>query len=197
MKLSDKRFWILEICKDMKFRTIIILAICVVITGVYALYNFLLMPILVYGWATGAFLITLNKKHIKLNCIEFLNKYSWSYFGVSVLLVLLAAVNSIGYHNSAKEYRRCFESEINDTVASIDRWGKMGNKINLTNGESFGVYISPLTEVIDLENVIQKKRNIVTLHKKAQNDTIVFVDSHEYKWTFVIADPSLKTIFEE
>ena len=59
----------------MKFRTIIILAICVVITGVYALYNFLLMPILLYGWATGAFLITLNKKQIKLNYIEFLNKY--------------------------------------------------------------------------------------------------------------------------
>lgn len=46
----------------MKLRTIIILAVCVVITGVYALYNFILMPILVYGWATGAFLITLNKK---------------------------------------------------------------------------------------------------------------------------------------
>ena len=56
-----------QIRKDMKLRTIIILAVCVVITGVYALYNFILMPILVYGWATGAFLITLNKKHIKLN----------------------------------------------------------------------------------------------------------------------------------
>lgn len=181
----------------MKFRTIIILAICLVITGVYALYNFLLMPILVYGWATGAFLITLNKKHIKLNCIEFLNKYSWSYFGVSVLLVLLAAVNFIGYNNSSKEYRRCFETEINDTVAGIDRWGKMGYKINLTNGESFGVYISPLTKVIELENIIQNKKNIVTLQKKIHNDTIVFVDSHEYKWTFIIADPSLKTIFEK
>ena len=181
----------------MKLRTIIILAICIVITGVYALYNFLLMPILFYGWATGAFLITLNRKHIKLNCVEFLNKYSWSYFGVSVLLVLLAAVNSIGYHNSAKEYRRCFETEINDTVAGIDRWGKMGKKINLTNGESFVVYISPLSQVIELENVIQKKKNMVTLQKEANNDTIVFVDSHEYKWTFVIADPALKTIFEE
>ena len=181
----------------MKLRTIVILAICVVIISAYALYNFILVPILVYGWVTGAFIITLNRKHLKLNFVEFLNKYSWPYFGVSVLLVLLAAVNSIGYHNSAKEYRRCFETEINDTVAGIDRWGKMGNKINLTNGESFGVFISPLTEVIDLENVIQKKKNIVTLQKKANNDTIVFVDSHEYKWTFVIADPSLKTIFEE
>ena len=181
----------------MKLRTIVILAICVVIISAYALYNFILVPILVYGWVTGAFIITLNRKHLKLNFVEFLNKYSWPYFGVSVLLVLLAAVNSIGYHNSAKEYRRCFETEINDTVAGIDRWGKMGNKINLTNGESFGVFISPLTEVIDLENVIQKKKNIVTLQKKANNDTIVFVDSHEYKWTFVIADPSLKTIFED
>ena len=181
----------------MKLRTIVILAICVVIISAYALYNFILVPILVYGWVTGAFIITLNRKHLKLNFVEFLNKYSWPYFGVSVLLVLLAAVNSIGYHNSVKEYRRCFETEINDTVAGIDRWGKMGNKIYLTNGKSFGVYISPLTEVIDLENVIQKKKNIVTLQKKANNDTIVFVDSHEYKWTFVIADPSLKTIFEE
>ncbi len=181
----------------MKLRTVVMLAICVVITGVYALYNFILLPILVYGWVTGAFLITINRKQIKLNYIEFLNKYSWSYFGVSVLLVFFAAVNSIGYHNRAKEYRRCLETEINDTVADIDRWGKMGNKINLTNGESFGVYISPLTKVIDLENVIHKKKNIVTLQKKAHNDTIVFVDSYEYKWTFVIADPSLKTIFEK
>lgn len=181
----------------MKLRTVVMLAICVVIIGVYALYNFILVPILVYGWATGAFLITLNRKQIKLNCVEFLNKYGWSYFGVSVLLVFFAAVNSIGYHNSAKEYRRCFESEINDTVAVIDRWGKTGNKVNLTNGESFGIIIAPLTEVIELENVIQKKKNIVTLQKKANNDTIVFVDSHDYKWTFVIADPSLKTVFEK
>lgn len=75
--------------------------------------------------------------------------------------------------------------------------GKTGNKVNLTNGKSFGIFIGPLTEVIELENVIQKKKNIVTLQKKANNDTIVFVDLHEYKWTFVIADPSLKTIFEE
>lgn len=181
----------------MRLRTFVMLAICVVITGVYALYNFILVPILFYGWATMAFLITINRKQIKLNYIEFLNKYSWSYFGVSVLLVFFAAVNSIGYHNSAKEYRRCLEAEINDTVVSLDRWGKTGNKVNLTNGESFGIFIAPLTEVIELENVIQKKKNIVTLQKKAHNDTIVFVDSHEYKWTFVIADPSLKTIFEE
>lgn len=88
----------------MKLRTIVILSICVVITGVYAIYNFILLPILVYGLATGAFFITINRKHIKLSCVEFLNKYSWSYFGVSVLLVLLAAVNSIGFNNSSKEY---------------------------------------------------------------------------------------------
>lgn len=181
----------------MKFRTVIILAICAVITGLYALYNFIIMPIMVYGWATGALLITLNRKQIKLNCVDFMNKYSWSYFGVSILLVLLAAVNSIGYSNSAKEYRKCYNVQINDTIISLDRWGKMGNKINLTNGESYGVFIDPLTEVIELENVIQKKKNIVTLQKKAHNDTIVFVDSHEYKWSFVIADPSLKTIFEK
>lgn len=181
----------------MKFRTVIILAICVVITCVYAIYNFILLPILVYGWTTGALLITLNRKQIKLNCVDFMNKYSWSYFGVSILFVLLAAVNSIGYSNGAKEYRKCYNAQINDTVISLDRWGKMGNKINLTNGESYGVFIDPLTEVIELENVIQKKKNIVTLQKKARNDTIVFVDSHEYKWTFVIADPSLKTIFEK
>ena len=176
----------------MKLRTIVILTICVVIIGVYALYNFILGPVLVYGWATGAFLITLNRKQIKLTCVEFLNKYSWYYLGVSVLLVLLAAVNSIGYHNRAKEYRRCFESEINDTVAVIDRWGKTGNKVNLTNGESFGIFIGPYTKVIELENVIEKKKNIVTLQKKAHNDTIVFMDSHEYKWTFVLADPIIK-----
>lgn len=181
----------------MKFRTITILAICVVITCVYAIYNFILLPILVYAWATVALLITLKRKQTKLNSVEFLNKYSWSYFGVSILLVLLAAVNSIGYSNGAKEYRKCHNAQINDTVISLERWGKMGNKINLTNGESYGVFIDPLTEVIELENVIQKKKNIVTLQKKAHNDTIVFVDSHEYKWTFVIADPSLKTIFEK
>lgn len=148
-------------------------------------------PILVYGWATGAFLITINRKQIKLNYIEFLNKYSWSYLAY-LFTCLFAAVNSIGYHNSAKEYRRCLETEINDTVINLDRWGKTGNKVNLTNGESFGIFIAPLTEVIELENVIQKKKNIVTLQKKAHNDTIVFVDSHEYNWTFVIADPSLK-----
>lgn len=181
----------------MKFRTILILAICCVIIGIYAIYNFILLPILVYAWATVALLITSNRKQIKLNSVAFLNKYSWSYFGVSILLVLLAAVNSTGYSKVAKEYRKCHNAQINDTVISLDRWGKMGNKINLTNGESYGVFIDPLTEVIELENVIQKKKNIVTLQKKALNDTIVFVDSHEYKWTFVIADPSLKTIFEK
>ena len=181
----------------MKLRTIVILALCGVIMLIYALYNFLLVPIFMYGWATGAFIIISHQKKIKLNCKDFLNKYSWSYLGVAVLLVFLAAVISIGYHNSAKEYRRCFETEINDTVAGIDRWGKMGNKINLTNGESFGVYISPLTQVIELENVIQKKKNMVTLQKKANNDTIVFVDSYDYRWIFKIGDPSLKTIFEK
>ena len=181
----------------MKLRTIVILVLCVVIMLIYALYNFLLVPIFMYGWATGAFLILSSQKKLKLNSKDFLNKYSWSYLGVSVLLVFFAAVNSIGYHNSAKEYRRCFETEINDNVAGIDRWGKMGNKINLTNGESFGVYISPLTQVIELENVIQKKKNMVTLQKKANNDTIVFVDSYDYRWVFKIGDPSLKTIFEK
>lgn len=171
--------------------------ICVIIIGVYALYNFILLPVLFYGWATGAFIITLNKKQIKLNCVEFLNKYSWSYLGVSVLLVILAAVNSIGYHNGAKEYCRCFDAEINDTVFSLERWGKTGHKINLTNGESYGVFIEPLIKVIELENIIQKGKNIVILQKNAFNDTIVFMDSRSDEWTFVIADPSLKTIFEE
>ena len=117
--------------------------------------------------------------------------------GVSVLLVLLATVNSIGYQNRTKEYQKCFDAEINDTVVSVERWGKMGKKVRLTNGESFGIFIDPLTQVIELENVIQKKKNIVILHKKAQNDTIVFVDSYDYEWTFEIADPSLKTIFED
>lgn len=184
----------------MKLRTIVILIICIIISGVYALYNFITVPILVYGWATGALLITLNRKQIKLSCIDFLNKYSWYYFGVSVLLILLAAGNSVGYHNREKEYRRCFDAEINDTVASLERWGKTGNKVNLTTGESFGVYLSPLTKVIELENVIQKNGNIVILQKKAHNDTIVFcrfTNSYSYEWTFVIPDPSLKTIFEE
>jgi len=167
------------------------------ITCTYALYNFIAVPILFYVWMTIAFLVTSKKKQIKLNCIDFLNKYSWSYLGVSVLLVLFATVNSIGAHNETKEYQKCFDAEINDTVVSLERWGKMGNKVRLTNGESFGIFIAPLTKVIELENVIQKKKNIVILQKKAQNDTIVFVDSYDYEWTFEIADPSLKTIFED
>lgn len=181
----------------MKLRTIVILIICAIVTCTYAIYNFIVLPIMSYGWMTGAWLMTLNKKQIKLNYIDFLNKYSWSYLVVSVFLVLCAAVMSIGYHNSTMEYRRCYESEINDTVISLDRWGKMGNKVNLTNGESFGIYIGPLTQVIDVENVIRRKKNIVTLQKKADNDTIVFIDSYGYKWTFEIADPSLKNIFEK
>ncbi|ROT21209.1 hypothetical protein EEL51_04525 [Muribaculaceae bacterium Isolate-110 (HZI)] len=167
------------------------------ITCTYALYNFIAVPILFYVWMTIAFLVTSKKKQIKLNCIDFLNKYSWYYLGVSVLLVLLATVNSIGYQNRTKEYQKCFDAEVNDTVVSLERWGKMGNKVRLTNGESFGIFIAPLTKVIELENVIQKKKNIVILHKKAQNDTIVFVDSYDYEWTFKIANPSLKTIFED
>lgn len=181
----------------MKLRTIIILVICGIITLIYALYNSFLLPILIYGWATGAFIITSNKKHIKLHCIDFLNKYSWPYLGISALLVLMAVINSIGDHNRAMEYQRCYESEINDTVVSLDRWGKMGNKINLAGGESFGVFISPLTKVIEVENVIQRKKNSVVLHKTSDNDTIVFMDSYGYKWTFVISNPSLKTIFEK
>ena len=181
----------------MKLRTIIILALCVVIMLIYALYNFLLVPIFMYGWATGAFLITLHQKKIKLNWKDFLNKYSWSYLGVSVLLIFLAGVNSIGYHNRTKEYQKCFDAEINDTVVSLDRWDKMGKEIYLANGESYVVFIEPLTEVIDLEKVIQKKKNTVTLRKKANNDTIVFVDSYDYRWIFKIGDPSLKTIFEK
>ena len=181
----------------MKLRTIVILVLCVVIMLIYALYNFLLVPIFMYGWATGAFIIISHQKKIKLNCKDFLNKYSWYYFGISVLLIFLAGVNSIGYHNSAKEYRRCFDAEINDTVVSLDSWGKMGNEIYLAKGESYVVFLKPLTEVIDLEKVIQKKKNIVTLRKKANNDTIVFVDSYYYRWIFKIGDPSLKTIFEK
>lgn len=181
----------------MKLRTIVILAICCVIIGIYAIYNFILLPILVYGWATGALLIISSRKQTKLSCADFLNKYSWSYLGVSVLLVFLATVNFIGYHNCTKEYQRCYEAEINDTVANIDYWGKTGDKIYLKNGKSFGVFIEPLTKVIEVKNIIQKKKSIIILQKKAHNDTIVFVDSHEYKWTFVIADPSLKTIFEK
>ena len=181
----------------MKLRTIVILVLCVVIMLIYALYNFLLVPIFMYGWATGAFLILSSQKKLKLNCKDFLNKYSWSYLGVSVLLIFLAGVNSIGYHNRAKEYRLCFDAEINDTVVSLDRWGKMGKKVRLSNGESFGIFIDPLTKVIELENVIKEKKNIIILHKKAQNDTIVFVDSYDYEWTFEIANPSLKTIFED
>ena len=181
----------------MKLRTIVILVLCVVIMLIYALYNFLLVPIFMYGWATGAFLILSSQKKHKLNSKDFLNKYSWSYLGVSVLLVLLATVNSIGYHNRTKEYQKCFDAEINDTVVSLHRWGKMGKEIYLENGESYVVFIEPLTEVIDLEKVIQKKKNIVTFRKKANNDTIIFVDSYDYRWTFKIGDPSLKTIFEK
>ncbi len=69
----------------MKFRTILILAICCVIIGIYAIYNFILLPILVYAWATVALLITSNRKQIKLNSVAFLNKYSWSYFGLAIV----------------------------------------------------------------------------------------------------------------
>ncbi len=181
----------------MKPTTIIILAICVIITSVYAIYNFLFAPILMYGGATASFLITLDKKQIKLSPKDFLNKYRWSYFGVSVLLLFLAGVNSLGFHNSAKEYHRCYETAINDTVTALDRWGKMGNEIKLANGESYRVYIAPLTMVIEVENIIQNKKNRIILQKKAYNDTIIFVDSYGYKWIFEIGDPSLKTIFED
>ena len=112
----------------MKLRTIVILALCVVIMLIFALYKFLLVPLFMYVWATGAFIIISHQKKIKLNCKDFLNKYSWSYLEVSVLLIFFAGVNSIGYHNRAKEYRLCFDAEINDTVVSLDRWGKMGKK---------------------------------------------------------------------
>ncbi len=180
----------------MKVRTIVILGICILITIIFAIYNFLLVPIMAYGWATGAFLITLSRKKVRLSWIDFLNKYSWSYLGVSALLVFLAAVNSIGYHNCSQEYLRCYKDEINDTVINLDRWGKMGKKIYLANGESYGVFIEPLTTVIELERIVQHRKNIVILHKKADNDTLIFVDSYDYKWIFEIADPSLKTIFE-
>lgn len=72
----------------------------------------------------------------------------------------------------------------------------MGKKIYLANGESYGVFIEPLTTVIELERIVQHRKNIVILHKKADNDTLIFVDSYDYKWIFEIADPSLKTIFE-
>ena len=129
----------------MKLRTIVILALCVVIMLIFALYKFLLVPLFMYGWATGAFIIISHQKKIKLNCKDFLNKYSWSYLGVSLLLIFLAGVNSIGYHNRTKEYQKCFDAEINDTVVSLESWGKMGNKVRLTNGESFGIFIDPLT----------------------------------------------------
>lgn len=150
-----------------------------------------------YGGATAAFLIVLEKKRIKLDFKDFLNKYRWSYFGVSSLLIFFACVNSLGFYNRANEYHRCYNAAINDTVIALDRWGKMGNKIKLANGESYGVYIAPLTMVIEVENMVQKKRNRIILQKKAYNDTIIFVDSYGYKWTFEIGDPSLKTIFED
>ena len=58
----------------MKLRTIVILALCVVIILIFALYKFLLVPIFMYGWATGAFIIISHQKKIKLNCKDFLNR---------------------------------------------------------------------------------------------------------------------------
>ena len=107
--------------------------------------------------------------------------------GVSVLLVLLATVNSIGYQNRTNEYQKCFDAEINDTVVSLERWGKTGNKVRLTNGESFGIFIAPLTKVIELENVIQKKKNIVILQKKPK--TILL-----FSWTHTTTNGLLKLL---
>lgn len=181
----------------MRTDTIIILTVCAIITVIFAIYNFMAVPVMMYGGATIGFLFNLKQEHIKLSPAEFLNRYRWSYFGVSALLILLAGVNSIGYHNRAKEYHRCCETAINDTVIALDRRGKMGNMIKLANGETYGVFIAPLTKVIEVENIIRKNKNRIILKKKANNDTIIFIDSYGYTWTFPLADPSLKTIFEK
>lgn len=181
----------------MKLRTIITLTICFIITFIFAIYNFLLVPIFMYGMATVGFIITLNNKGVKLGYKEFLDKYSWPYLVVSIFLILFAVVNSIGINNAVKEYEKCYQTEINDTVVALDDWGKTGNKIRLATGESYCVFIGPLTEVIEVEGIIKKNKNIITLHKKAHNDTLTFVDSYDYKWYFEIGDPTLKTIFEK
>ena len=181
----------------MKLRTIIILSICVIITFIFAIYNFLIVPAFMYGMATVGIIITLRNRGQKLGYKEFLNKYNWSYLVVSIFLILFAVVNSIGFNKGAKEYERCYQTEINDTVVALNRWGKTGNKIILANGESYGVYIGPLTMVMEIESIIRKNKNIIILHKKAYNDTLIFVDSYDYKWCFEIGDPTLKNIFEE
>lgn len=56
-------------------------------------------------------------------------------------------------------------------------------------------FINPFLSLYFLSGKADSKQTSTTFSKR--NDTIVFVDSHEYKWTFVIADPSLKTIFEK
>lgn len=136
----------------------------------------------------------MSQQKLHLDFWGFLKKYGWFYWIATVSLIVFAVGNYSGDRASAEKYYQCYESTINDTVVSIDYWRKTGNKIELSNGNTYYVYITPY--IGEVENIVRRKRNTIVAKKKANCDTLYFVDSYDYKWKYVISNPKPKTIFE-
>lgn len=158
------------------------------------IYKFALVALFMYGFATVACVNTMNQQKLHLDFWGFLKKYSWFYWLATITLILFAVVNYHGDKASERMYYQCYESAINDTVVSIDGWRKTGNKIELSNGKIYNVYVTPY--IGGVENIVRRKRNTIVAKKKAKCDTLYLEDSYNYQWQFVISNPKPKTIFE-
>lgn len=175
-------------------KSIILLIVIASVLMTLVIFKFAILAFFMYGFATFACVVTMQQKKKHLDFWGFLKEYGWFYWVASASLVLCAVVNYNGDKAAEKEYYRCYEAVMKDTVVSIGYWRKTGNVIDLSNGKSYRVYIYPY--IGEIENIVRKKRNIIIAHKEAYNDTINFEDLHGYEWNFVISNPQPKTIFD-
>ena len=176
-------------------KSIILLIAIAIVFMTLVIFRFALAALFMYGFATFACVITMSQQKLHLDFWGFLKKYSWFYWVATITLILFAVVNYQGDKASEEKYYNCYESALNDTVVSIDYWRKTGNKIELSNGKIYNVYVTPY--IGEVENIVRRKRNTIVVNKKANCDTLYFEDSYNYQWQFVICNPKPKTIFEE
>lgn len=176
-------------------KSIILLIVIAIVLMTLVIYKFALAALFMYGFATFACVITMDQQKLHLDFWGFLNKYTWFYWVATITLILFAVVNYSGDKAAEKKYYHCYESALNDTVVSIDGWRKTGNEIELSSGKIYNVYVTPY--IGEVENIVRRKRNTIVAKKKANCDTLYFIDSYNYQWQFVISNPKPKTIFEK
>ena len=171
----------------MKWTIGILLTFAVIITAAYALYGFVLVPVLVYGFITFACIS--HDKGVRHSLMSFVEAHRTAYCLCSVLLVFLAGVNYAKNLSEVSYYNAAYASVANDTVVSIKPWGKMGNEIRLSDGQRFKIY---LTEKQYLY-LLAEKHNLI-LHKEADSDTMTFTTLSGFESIHRFNNPRLEPV---